>query len=138
MKRLLKIGALMLLLVPGLARAQESEPAPASAGSPVISPPISLGELQPTPEMWFYQEMIRRNDDPKVAVRQRAARSAQARQNRIESRRWFGLSNSRPAANPTPSTSRYAHGWVSGSWHRNEWVGSASPLTALRGSIPRY
>lgn len=123
MKRLVKLGALAVVLCPALVLAQEPE---ATTTSSVIAPPISLGELQPTPEMWFYQELMRRQDDPHVAVRERAATAARARQNRIESRRWFGLSNLRPAANPTPNTSRYAHGWVSNGWNRHDWVGAGN------------
>ena len=29
----------------------------------------SLGTLRPTPEMWFYEQEMRRHDDPKLAVR---------------------------------------------------------------------
>ena len=38
--------------------------------------PISLGQLTPTPEMWFYDQAMRRRSDPHVLVQERAGYDA--------------------------------------------------------------
>lgn len=96
----------------------------------------SLGQMTPTPEMWFYQEEMRRREDPRVAVREKAEFRAAQRQRRIAAMKWFGLSNSRPVANPTPFTSQYSPGWVSNTHSPYQWSGttrSSTIINARRG-----
>lgn len=126
-------GFVVIALCTGTARAQEADE------NPPAVPPVSLGELQPTPEMWFYQEALRRYDNPKYAVRERAAASAQQRQNRLAAQRWFGISKARPNANSTPLTSRYSAGWAGNGWNYNEWRGTGGGVIAIRpGNFGRY
>lgn len=84
---------------------------------------IKVEALTPTPEMWFYEQSLRRLDDPKMARRKKAEFVAWQRLRRIESRKWFGLSNARPVANPTPVFSNYSPHWVSNGWDPSEWEG---------------
>lgn len=81
-----------------------------------------------TPEMWLYLQQLQRHDDPKMAVRRKAEERARQRENRLASRRWFGLSNMRPVANPVPLMGTYSPMWVGNSWDEYHWVGVGSPL----------
>lgn len=80
---------------------------------------------QMTPEMWFYQQEMRRYDDPRAAVRRKAEYRAAQRQRRIAAMEWYGFSNLRPQANPTPFASGvYSPGWVSNNYrHPMQWSG---------------
>ena len=60
------------------------------------------GVVAPTPGMWFYEQEMRRVDDPKLAVRRKAEQRAQARLDRMAAMAWYGMSNSRPTASVTP------------------------------------
>ena len=83
----------------------------------------SLGQM--TPEMWFYQQELRRYEDPKAAVRRKAEYRAAQRQRRIAAMDWYGYSNLRPTANPTPWFGTYSPGWVSNNYrHPYEWSGA--------------
>lgn len=91
--------------------------------------PISLSEM--TPEMWLYLQELRRYDDPHMAVRRKAEFRADQRQRRIASREWFGLSNMRPTANPTPWFGSYSARWSSSDTLRpDRW--------AANGRLPIY
>jgi hypothetical protein len=84
----------------------------------------SLGQM--TPEVWFYQQELRRYEDPKAAVRRKAEFRAWQRQRRIAAMQWYGFSNSRPMANPIPWQSGvYGPGWVANNYrHPYEWSGA--------------
>lgn len=80
-----------------------------------------------TPEMWFYLEEYRRYKNPKESVRRKAQFASQQRQNRLAAQRWFGISNSRPVANPIPYYASYSPSWVGSSWNPYAWSGGGSP-----------
>ena len=84
----------------------------------------SLGQM--TPEVWFYQQELRRYEDPKAAVRRKAEFKAWQRQRRIAAMQWYGFSNARPPANPVPWQSGvYGAGWVSNNYrHPYQWSGA--------------
>ena len=63
---------------------------------------MSLGELTPTADMWFYQQDQRHYHDPHEAVRRKSAFRTQQRQLRLAAQQWYGVSNSRPTAASTP------------------------------------
>jgi hypothetical protein len=90
MKTLAVIPALVLLVLASPVFAQK----PTNVRSADIT--VSPGELKATPEMWFYEQEMRRHDDPKAAVRERAEFRADQRQNRLETMKWYGFSNARP------------------------------------------
>jgi len=78
---------------------------PASGGGQIVTGP---GPLHATPEMWFYEQERTRYEDPKAAVRRRAEYRAAQRDARLASLRWYGMSNSRPAATTTPFITTYS------------------------------
>jgi len=67
-----------------------------------------------TPEMWFYKQEMSRHDNPKEYVRRKAQFRAAQRQQRIESRKWYGLSLSRPLVSASPQYGTYSPMWTSG------------------------
>jgi hypothetical protein len=89
---------------------------------------ISSSDLKVTPEMWFYDQAMRQYKDPKVAVRAKAELRAQQRQQRLESMKWFGFSNSRPRASSDPIHGDYSPGWVSTpGFFPSRWSGEGQP-----------
>ncbi|MEN6458846.1 MAG: hypothetical protein ABFC63_07940 [Thermoguttaceae bacterium] len=107
MKRLIFLLALPLLFSVGTARADR----PLAAGLGVDGA-ISSGSLKVTPEMWFYDQAARQYRDPKMAVRAKAEYRNEQRMRRLESMRWFGMSNSRPQTSIDPYHGDYSPRWV--------------------------
>jgi hypothetical protein len=97
-------------------------------------PRISPGEIQATPEMWFYEQSMRQYHDPKLAVRQAAEFRAEQRQRRLESMKWFGLSNQRPWASSDPLHNDYSPRWTGNNYYYPErWSGaSGTPVVVVR------
>ncbi len=99
---------------------------------------IAVGELQPTPEMWFYEQYQQQYDDPSVAVREKAEFRASQRQSRLAAMRWFGLSNSRPQAASDPFHGDHSPKWTSNSSrYQSRWVGGGTPLVVVRSEESR-
>ncbi|HEY2839458.1 MAG TPA: hypothetical protein VGJ26_09925 [Pirellulales bacterium] len=88
---------------------------------------FSMGELIPTPEMWFYEQHLREYRNPKNAVRRRAEFEADQRQQRLAAMDWYGFSNSRPTVNPMPFTGPglYSPAWVGNSTVPYQWNGGS-------------
>ena len=89
--------------------------APPTIAPPTLTRPnvsMSSGELQPTPEMWFYEQEMREYKDPKNAVRANAEFAAKQRAARLAAMRWFGFSNSRPRVSADP-VDVYPPAWAS-------------------------
>lgn len=93
---------------------------------PTLSPPT------PTPEMWLYEQERKRYEDPKAAVRRAAEYRTTQRQRRIEARKWFGYSNSRPLASPNPWYDTYSPMWTGNAVNPYEWSGTGGPSVAFR------
>ena len=94
---------------------------------------ISLGEVTPTPEMWFYQQYHQQYQDPKMAVRLKAEERSAQRRARIEAQRWFGFSKARPKAGTDCVHGDYSPGWTSG--HANypfRWTGYGVAAVVVR------
>jgi len=102
----LSIGLLLILAAPGLA--QKPTAADVRFGNT-----ISVGEVTPTPEMWFYEQYYQQYQDPKTAVRAKAEERSAQRRARLAAMRWFGFSNSRPRAGTDPVHSDYSPAWTS-------------------------
>ncbi len=117
---------------------------PASAEKPSEKPTIfagtiSPGELTPTPDMWFYEQQMRLYQDPLLAVRRNAEIRAAQRQNRIESRRWFGFSNLRPSASSDPFHGDYSPHWTSNNhWYPSRWTGYGPAAIVLAPRTRTY
>ena len=94
---------------------------------------ISVGEVTPTPEMWFYQQYRSQYEDPKVAVRQKAEERSSQRRGRIASRRWYGFSNIRPKAGTDVVHGDYSPSWSSGvSNYPFRWSGRGAASVVVR------
>jgi hypothetical protein len=100
------------------------ESKPAKLSQDAAYPGVSPGEVQMTPDVWAYQQAMRQDQESAQASRRAAEYRAEQRIRRIESRRWFGLSNQRPVASPDPFNGDYAPIWVSNyPFNPNRWVG---------------
>ena len=95
----------------------------------------SLLESMPSfashPEMWLYLQEQKRYDDPRAAVRRNAEFRADQRQARLAAQKWFGYSNARPMASPTPIMGSYAPGWNGNSYIPGEWKGVGPTNTTV-------
>lgn len=84
---------------------------------------LSHGTLQPTPEMWFYEQARQDYNNPELQSRIRGERYAAERRARLASRAWYGVSNSRPMANVTPFMYYYSPSWGSNTNQPFLWNG---------------
>lgn len=135
MKRLSMI-ALALVVSAGTAMAQKPGEPVAPGANPKATRetrdnryPIQVapGEVQATPEMWFYDQAMRDARDPDTIVRRSAQMQAEQRRHRLESQRWFGVSNSRPRAGTDPYHGDYSPYWSSNNtYYPNRWVGGGT------------
>lgn len=128
--------AVILGALTSLALAQEPTPALPDLRRDA-TPPTSV-PVSPTPEMWFYEQERIRHDDPKAAVRRNAEYRAAQRQSRIESMKWFGMSNSRPMASGTPHMGTYSPYWSSTNHDPYRWTMGQQPTIVLRPSTVAY
>lgn len=103
----LLLATLVAGLLAGQAAAQErvAPPQVANHGEPQIQ--LSTDRVQTTPEMWFYQQEQARYENPKDAVRRKAAYAATQRQWRIAMMKAQGLSKLRPTTTHTPFFNTY-------------------------------
>ena len=92
---------------------------------------VRTGEVQATPEMWFYEQQMSRYNDPKEMVRQNAAFDSAQRKQRLTAMKWYGYSNSRPTVNPTPFGSNYAPTWTNSSVRPFSWAAITPPVQVL-------
>lgn len=115
--------ALVFALLPAAAYSQQ--PADRTIPEPPTPARDSLRAISPgeTPEMWFYEQERRRADDPEAIVRANAQQRAAERRARLAAMAWFGMSNSRPQANPDPVHGPYSPRWVSNGYQPAEWIG---------------
>ena len=102
----LSIGLLLTIAASGLAQKPTAPDAP-------FTNAISVGEVTPTPEMWFYQQSYQEYQDPKAAVRRKAEERSAQRRGRLAAMQWFGFSNSRPRAGTDPVHGDYSPTWAS-------------------------
>jgi hypothetical protein len=121
--------ALSLVLVCG-SFASAQQPARGRPGQGTGEQPVLTPETV-TPDMWYYSQEMRRHDDSRQAVRRKAEFVAQQRTLRIESMKWFGMSNSRPLASTTPFMDEYSPSWIGNSSHPYQWVGVGSPSASI-------
>jgi hypothetical protein len=121
MKRFFIALALPLLLMAGIASAERPV-----VGGLGLDNSVASGNLKVTQEMWFYDQAMRQYRNPKAAIRARAEYRAAQRIRRLESMKWFGMSNSRPVANPDPFNGDYAPRWTANpGYYPSRWNGVA-------------
>lgn len=124
-------------LVLGAVRAQAQQPRagkPAAARKTAPDNSASLSQLNP--EMWLYEQELRRHDDPKMAVRRKAEFKMHQRQQRIAAMEWYGFNNSRPVISPAAWNGGFeSAGWISNSYnHPLDWSGGTATLISVRRS----
>lgn len=129
MKSLTTVAAVWLAAGASVALGQQPIHAEAPENAPFAAPSLSAPPV--TPELWVYSQELKRHDDPAQAVRRKAELAAEQRQARLAAMRWYGQSNSRPVANPTPFMGEYSPGWVGNGWNRYDWVGSSRPSVSV-------
>jgi hypothetical protein len=128
MKRLFLAVAITLLLSSGLAVAQDR----ILESDLQYQPSPSDIQVQPgvSPQMWLYLEEMKRQDDPRLAVRRKAEYRADQRMKRIATRQWFGVSAARPQASVTPFTGGdYSQFWGGNSSNSYRWIGVGNVWT---------
>jgi len=130
------VALLVAVFVGYSSLATAQEPKPAATTHPVLDREISLGELDPTPEMWFYQQNMKTYLDPKLAVRRRAEFRGNQRQHRLASSQWFGQSKARPTASGTPFTDSYSPSWVGNTGNPFQWAGVGNRSVVIRTARP--
>lgn len=127
MKRLLLSLSFVVVLGAVEARAQELK-----TDGTVTMPTMSLSQLTPTPDMWFYEQASKQYSDPKYLVRKKAEFDTWQRKMRLASCQWYGISNKRPTASVTPHVSgMYANTWVSNSVNPMQWSGGRSSTSTV-------
>jgi len=106
------IGTLLfgsLLMLFALARAEAQETLDVD-----VSSPVNQNRSQARDDSWYYRpsnEPSVYKPNPKQIVQQKAMAYGQRRSNRLAALNWYGMSNSRPTASPTPFTSMYSPAW---------------------------
>jgi hypothetical protein len=119
----------VVLLLAAAAQAQS----PRTSKSRTPDSGNSLGHVNATPDMWFYDQIQRQHDDPHAAIRRKAEFETSQRQHRLAAREWFGVSNTRPMVNPTPTMGGYGPRWGSNTRDPQTWGGqSTTPIILLR------
>jgi hypothetical protein len=73
---------------------------------------LSGSVVEPTSEMWFYQQERKDRLDTKLAIRRREMLKGIQRRQRIAAMRWFGFSNQRPTVSPDPINGYYSPFWA--------------------------
>lgn len=112
------LSALLVALMIGPANAQQ--PGPLHSPVTTIS---SQGDTCLTPEMWFYQQYQTNYANPQARVQANAAFKAQQRTLRIESAKWYGVSNLRPSLTSDPIHADAGARWTSGNTnYPNRWT----------------
>ena len=107
-----------------------SDPAPPPL--PVATPSApstgSPGESQGTPETRAHEYHPMQSQAAAESVHRAAVARADQRMRRLESQRWFGVSNKRPTASVDPYDGDYSAYWASNyPFYPLRWVGSGEP-----------
>jgi hypothetical protein len=125
---------------PAQIKVQNSHAQTVTQTSASTVPVISPGEVQATPEMWFYEQAIRRYDDPKNAVRAAAEFKANQRRARMATMEWYGYSNLRPASGIDPFAGPLSPTWIGNGYYPQTWVSPSRPMSVwvIPGVISGY
>ena len=94
---------------------------------------FSVSDTQ-SAQIWLYQQQLSRYDDPKVIIREKAKQRAAQRMARLDSLRWYGMSNSRPTAASTPYTSMYSPAWQMPGGRPFAWFHTRPTLLLVPGA----
>jgi hypothetical protein len=105
-------------------------PAPAPLAPPALSP----GEALTPREVRSHEQYLLQSQAQAESVHRAAVARAEQRTRRLESQRWFGMSNTRPSASVDPYDGDYSPGWVSNyPFYPYRWIGSGEPWAYTEG-----
>ena len=126
MKRFpISLCAMLLVAMGSMALAAN----PVEKPRPSAGAAISAGELTPTPEMWFYQQYQQQYQNPREMVHRNADFKAAERMRRLNTQKWFGMSNQRPKVTNDPYNSDYTAMWASPNMlYPNRWQSFGVPV----------
>jgi hypothetical protein len=83
-------------------------------------------------QSWYYQQSTAYQPNPRAIIHQKAMARAQQRAHRISSMNWYGMSNLRPTASPTPFMSMYSPAWQMPGGRPFAWYTSGRPTILFR------
>jgi hypothetical protein len=106
-----------------------AEPVPPTPAAPQTAPPAgSPGELQASAETRAHELHLMQAEAAAESVHRAAIARAEQRTRRLESQRWFGISNKRPSASVDPYDGDYSAYWASNyPFYPLRWVASGEP-----------
>lgn len=109
----------------------QAAPAPTVPYTTVPASPMataSPGETAMSPEARAHEMRLMQAQAQEESIHRAAVARAEQRTRRLESQRWFGISNTRPNANTDPYDGDYAPYWVSNyPFYPFRWVASGQP-----------
>ena len=92
----------------------------------------NIGDRSPaslsSDQSWYYNQPTSYQPNPRQIIHQKAQARALARQARLASLRWYGMSNSRPTAASTPFMSLYSPVWQMPGGRPFAWYTSRRPV----------
>src|SRR3989304_4731520 len=92
--------------------------------------PVNQNSSPDRDESWYYQpstEPTSYQPNPLAIIHQKALAPGQQRSDRLAALNWYGMSNSRPTAAPTPFTSLYSPVWQAPGAKPFVWYTSGRP-----------
>jgi hypothetical protein len=93
-------------------------------------PTTSPGEAQSTREARAHEQHLLQSQAQAEAIHRAAVARFEQRTRRLESQRWYGISNMRPSASTDPYNGDYSPGWVSNYlFYPYRWVSTGEPWT---------
>ena len=114
--------------VPAWNTADPAPPPPLPVASQAAPPTGSPGETQASAETRAHEYHLMQSQVAAESVHRAAVARAEQRTRRIESQRWFGVSNKRPTASVDPYDGDYSAYWASNyPFYPLRWVGSGEP-----------
>ena len=97
-------------------------------GACVVNSAGSPGESYMSPEARAHEMRLMQSQAQEESIHRAAVARAEQRTRRLESQRWFGISNKRPNAGVDPVDGDYAPYWASNyPFYPMRWLGSGEP-----------
>jgi len=125
----------------GIAAAQSPQVktvAPPAKSSADLTPPapqsVSPGEAAMSREARAHEQHLLQSQAAAESVHRAAVARAEQRTRRLESQRWYGISNSRPTASVDPYDGDYSPGWISNyPFSPYRWIGGGESWGFVEG-----
>jgi len=96
--------------------------------------PSSPGEAEASREVRAHELHLMQAQAQEESIHRAAVARAEQRTRRLESQRWFGISNTRPSASIDPFDGDYSPFWASNyPFYPMRWVGGSEPWGFVEG-----